>query len=118
MILALLLLLFGCRTYIPVESVRTEYRTRDSMQYDSIYIKDSVFVQSISDTVYLYKYRDQYRYKYIDKVDTVMVCDSVQVSYPVEKSLSWWQRVRMRFGEVAMGVVLIFIGWFVMKKNI
>lgn len=106
----------GCKTYVPVESVKTVYKTRDSIQYDSIYIKDSVFVRNISDTVYLYKYRDQYTYKYIDRIDTVMVCDSIQVPYPIQSELSWWQKARMRAGEVAMGVVAILILLFVVKK--
>lgn len=56
-------LLNSCRTqYIPVETVKTEFRTRDSIRYDSIYHHDSVFVRMTGDTVYLYKYKYLYKY--------------------------------------------------------
>lgn len=36
----------SCRSinYVPVETVRTEYRTRDSIRFDSIYQRDSVLL--------------------------------------------------------------------------
>lgn len=94
-------LLNSCRTqYIPVETVRTEFRTRDSIRYDSIYHHDSV------DTVYLYKYKYLYKYQYVNKIDTLMQTDSIQVPYPVEKQLSKWQRFKLDFGGIAMCVVI------------
>ena len=49
----------SCRTqYVPVETVRTEYKTRDSIRHDSVYQQDSVYVLVKGDTIY------QYRYKY------------------------------------------------------
>ncbi len=53
----------SCRTqYIPVESVRTEYKTRDSIRIDSIYQRDSIYTLVKGDTVYLYRYKYLYRY--------------------------------------------------------
>ena len=55
-ILVVLIILGGfssCRTqYIPVETIKTEYRTRDSIRHDSIYQQDSVYVTVKGDTVY------------------------------------------------------------------
>lgn len=100
-------LLNSCRTqYIPVETVRTEFRTRDSIRYDSIYHHDSVFVRMTGDTVYLYKYKYLYKYQYVNKIDTLMQTDSIQVPYPVEKQLSKWQRFKLDFGGIAMCVVI------------
>ena len=53
----------SCRTqYIPVESVRTEYKTRDSIRIDSIYQRDSIYTLVKGDTVYQYRYKYLYRY--------------------------------------------------------
>lgn len=59
-LLTLAICFVSCRTqYIPVETVRTEYRVRDSIRHDSVYQQDSVYVLVKGDTVY------QYRYKYL-----------------------------------------------------
>ena len=46
----------SCRNvqYVPVESVRTEYQTRDSIRIDSIYQQDSIYTLVKGDTVYQY----------------------------------------------------------------
>ena len=38
----------SCRSvqYVPVENIRTEYKTRDSIRVDSIYNQDSIYVFS------------------------------------------------------------------------
>lgn len=109
--------LSSCRTqYVPVETVRTEFKTRDSIRHDSIYRHDSVFVRVNGDTVYLYKYKYLYKYQYIDRTDTLIKMDSIQVPYPVEKQLTKWQRFKLDFGGIAM---LVMIGIVVIKlKNL
>ena len=69
----------SCRNikYVPVETVKTEYKTRDSIRFDSIYEHDSIFLFVKGDTVYKEKYRYKYRYLTINKTDTVMLTDSV-----------------------------------------
>lgn len=123
-ILAILLMsgvwLSSCRTqYVPVETVRTEYKTRDSIRYDSIYQRDSVYMLVNGDTVYLYKYKYLYRYLTINKTDTVIKVDSIQVPYPVEKQLTRWQSLKMELGGWAFGIImliaLIIVGWLVYR---
>lgn len=113
-------LLTSCRTqYVPVETVRTEYKTRDSIRFDSIYQRDSVYMQVKGDSVYLYKYKYLYRYLTINKTDTVIKTDSVQIPYPVEKQLSRWESVKMELGGWAFGVIIvmaiIIVGWLVYR---
>lgn len=113
-------LLTSCRTqYVPVETVRTEYKTRDSIRFDSIYQRDSVYMQVKGDSVYLYKYKYLYRYLTINKTDTVIETDSVQVPYPVEQQLSRWESVKMELGGWAFGVIIvmaiIIVGWLVYR---
>ena len=111
----------SCRSiqYVPVETVRTEYKTRDSIRFDSIYQRDSIFYYKNGDTIYQYKYKYLYRYLTINKTDTVIKTDSVQVPYPVEKKLTRWQSMKMELGEWAFGVVivmaLIIVSWLVYR---
>lgn len=120
----LVLSLIGCRTriqYVPVESVRTEYK--DRLQRDSIYFRDSIFMREKGDTVFI----DRWRYLYKDKLitDTLIVSDTIRVPYPVEKELTRWQRAKMDVGGWAMGVLsgiaLLGIGyvvvWLIRKRR-
>jgi hypothetical protein len=102
----------SCRSiqYVPVETVKYEYITRDSIQLDSVYVKDSILIRQKSDTVFLDKYRYVYKYKYIDKIDTVLRVDSVAVPYPVEKKLTRWQQMKMDFGAMATGILALLLG--------
>ena len=108
-LLTLAICITSCRSirYVPVETVRTEYKTRDSIRFDSIYEHDSIFLFLKGDTVYKEKYRYKYRYLTINKTDTVMMTDSVQVPYPVEKQLSRWQQMTIELGGWAFGMVVI-----------
>lgn len=114
----------SCRSikYVPVETVRTEYKTRDSIRFDSVYNRDSIYVFAKGDTVYQYKYKYLYKYQYLNRTDTVIRVDSVQVPYPVEKQLNRWQSIKMELGGWAFGLVIAFIlviiGRFIFKfKN-
>lgn len=106
--------------YVPVETVRTEYKTRDSIRHDSIYQRDSVFYLIKGDTVY--KYREKYLYKYlfINKTDTILKTDSIQVPYLVEKKLTRWESAKIELGGWAFGgivvLVLILAAWLVYRK--
>lgn len=108
-LLTLAICLTSCRNikYVPVETVKTEYKTRDSIRFDSIYEHDSIFLFVKGDTVYKEKYRYKYRYLTINKTDTVMLTDSVQIPYPVEKQLTRWQRMKIELGGWAVGVIVI-----------
>ena len=116
-------LLASCSSvkYVPVETVRTEYRTRDSIRYDSIYQRDSVYLMFKGDTVYKYKEKYLYKYLFLNKTDTVIKTDSIQVPYPVERKLTKWQAIKIELGGWAFGVIiafaLIIVGWLVYKKR-
>lgn len=98
----------SCRTqYIPVETVRTEYKARDSIRVDSIYNQDSIYVLVKGDTVYQYRYKYLYKYQYLNRTDTMIKIDSVQVPYPVEKQLTRWQQMNIELGGWAVGVIVI-----------
>ena len=114
-------LLASCSSikYVPVETIRTEYRTRDSIRYDSIYQRDSVYLMFKGDTVYKYKEKYLYKYLFLNKTDTVIKTDSIQVPYPVERQLTKWQAIKIELGGWAFGIIvafaLIIVGWLVYK---
>lgn len=111
----LISLLAGCKSvqYVPVETVRTDSVYIDRYQHDSIYQRDSVFVNrwTAGDTVYQDKIVYKYVYRDNVKYDTVSVLrsDTVRVPYPVERRLTKWEQVRLNVGGWAIGVVIIII---------
>ena len=121
----LISLLSGCKSvqYVPVETVRTDSVYIDRFQRDSIYQRDSIFVNrwTAGDTVYQDKV--VWKYVYRDKVvyDTVAILssDTVRVPYPVERRLSTWEEVRLNVGGWAIALVvitiLVVVGWAIYK---
>lgn len=108
-LLILAICFVSCRTqYIPVESVRTEYKTRDSIRFDSIYQRDSVYMLVKGDTIYQYRYKYLYRYLTTNRTDTILKHDSIPIPYPVEKQLSRWQTIKMELGGWAFGIIILF----------
>ena len=104
-------LITSCRSvqYVPVETVKR----------DSIYQRDSIYIDRKGDTILIYK--DRYLYKYKNLTDTMYVIrvDSIQVPYSVEKQLSRWQSLKMEIGGWAFGVIIVmalaFVGWLVYR---
>lgn len=121
-LLILVICFVSCRTqYIPVESVRTEYKTRDSIRFDSIYQRDSVYMLVKGDTVYQYRYKYLYRYLTTNRTDTILKNDSIRIPYPIEKQLTKWQSLKMELGGWAFGIIILFtliiIGQIIFKSK-
>ena len=105
-------LMSSCRTvYVPVETVRTEVvEKHDSLvMRDSIYMRDSVFVMKSGDTITTYRtsivYRD--RWRDVVRVDSFVRVDSLQVPYPVERKLCFWEEVRLEATGAVVAMVAI-----------
>lgn len=105
---------------MPVETVQVKYKMRDSIRYDSIYVSDSVFIHTKSDTVFKEKFRYLYKYMFVNRTDTVLRTDSIRVPCPVERNLSRWEQAKMDFGGVSMGIVLGLIAavvWLILRRR-
>lgn len=121
----LICLLSGCKSvqYVPLETVRTDSLYVDRYQHDSIYLRDSVYVNrwTAGDTVYQDKVVWKYVYRDKVKYDTVSVLrsDSVRVPYPVERRLTKWEQVRLNVGGWVIALVvitiLVVVGWAIYK---
>lgn len=107
--------LAGCKSvqYVPVETVRTDSVYVDRYLRDSIYQRDSVFINrwTAGDTVYQDKVVWKYVYRDKVKYDTVAILrsDTVRVPFPVDRELSKWEQIRLDVGGWAIGVVIITI---------
>ena len=78
---------------------------------DSIYIKDSFYVEKKGDTVTIYKTKYIYIDKWRDKLvyrDSIKV-DSIRVPYPVEKEISLFKKIRFGVNGLLVGVILLIM---------
>lgn len=122
----MLAMLFGCKTkYITIPEYHTEYavRTDTLMRVDSLVRHDSVSVMVSGDTIRIerYFYRDETRYLYRTKTDTLLRSDTIRVPYPVERTVSAWERTYDRIGRWALwslaGTVFGYtVVWLIRKK--
>ena len=121
--LILVLLLSGCATkVVTVPEIHTEYvyRTDSFLQRDSIYVNDSVFVREKGDTVWIERYKTLYRDRWRDvvRVDSVVKVDSIPYKVEVEKPLTWWERQKIEFGELAMFLMAVLLVFVVLKYKL
>lgn len=116
----LLLVVWSCRTteYVPVEVVRTDTTYINKVQRDSIYQLDSIYIRDKGDTVLITKTRYLYRDKLIRDTVYASKTDSVQVPYPIEHKLTWWEQFRLDFGGWAIVIVIIIFLWFSINLHI
>ena len=110
------LALGSCKTkYVSLPEIHTEYITRvdTTVRMDSVYQRDSVYVERKGDTLYVNKtlYRDRYHNIYKVKTDTIVKRDSVNVAYPVEKEMSKSERLFVAMGKffAALVIALLFV---------
>ena len=103
----LFLFLCGCRTeYVPVESVRYDSLMIEKLMRDSVFVRDSVYLKEKGDTIY--KYKDKYVYVYKNRVDTFYMekIREREVPVPVERKLTWWERVKLEYAEWVFGMIV------------
>ena len=120
-----ILLFSACRTItktievpveIPVEVVKKEY-IHDT-KIDSIYIRDSIDRWQKGDTLYITKWHT--KFKYINKLDTIVKTDSIPKIVSVEKKVEvnhiyWWQKLLMWLGGITIVLLIIVITYRVKK---
>ena len=109
------LLLGSCTTteYVTVPEVHTDTLMVTQHSRDSIYVHDSVWVNQWQAGDTIYRERTKWRTQYIERLshDTIYRArvDSIPAPYPVIKevpaTLSWWQRVRLHVGDIALAVL-------------
>ena len=116
-ILLFLLFLCSCRTeFIPIESVRYDSIMIEKLMRDSVCVRDSVYLKETGDTIY--KYKDRFVYVYKNRVDTFYVerIREIEIPVPVERKLTWWESVKLKYAEWMIGVVFVLVIIYAVRK--
>ena len=103
--------------YVPVETVKTDSVRVVDIQRDSIYVQDSVIVREKADTIFVTRWRTEYREAL--RVDTFEVfrTDSIQNIVEVERKLTWLEQIQMDIGRGVMWAIPIIIAlWLLYRK--
>ena len=119
-------LLTSCKSHEPtiVERVRTDTVHIMQQQRDSIYLRDSIFVNQWQSGDTIFQVRDRWhtqngRTEVRDTFYKAKV-DSVPVPYPVIKKvpaeLTWWQQARLHLANIVLWVILIIALWWAVKR--
>lgn len=114
----LLAFLCSCKTqYIPVESVKNDSVYIAQVEHDSIYVKDSIYIKESADTVYITRWRTEYREAL--KVDTFLVqrVDSINTVVEVEKRLTKIQQLKMDVGSGVLWAIPILIALNILYRK-
>lgn len=105
--------------YVPVETTKSDTVYMNRVQLDSIYMRDSVFIEKSGDTIREFQYKYIYRFK--DRIDTLYISktDSIQVPYPVEvvkyktPQWCWWA-----LGGIVLLLVPYIVKWITRLKGL
>ena len=115
--ITLLCAVFSCTT---VKTVKTDSVRVVDVRRDSIYVLDSIFVREAYDTIYITKWRVEYREAL--RIDTfnIVEVDSVNTIVEVEKKLTKWQQTKMNVGTGVLYAVpiLIAVGLFLLYRKL
>lgn len=118
-LLFMTLLLGSCKVKekiveVPIPQIKTEIKYIDKVKYDSIYLKDSVYIVQKGDTIYNNKVAYRYKYKYlkdtiiVNKADTITKLQKV-TEIKVKNQLNVVQKILMYIGLFSLLIVIIII---------
>lgn len=103
--------------YVPVETVKTDSVCVVDVRRDSIFVMDSVIIREKADTVYVTRWRTEFREAL--KVDTLQVLrvDSVDTVIEVEKKLTKVQQLKMDVGSGVLWAIPILIALYILYRK-
>lgn len=118
-LLFMTLLLGSCKVKekiveVPIHQIKTEIKYIDNVKYDSIYLKDSVYIIQKGDTIYNNKVAYRYKYKYlkdtvtVNKTDTITKLQKV-IEIKVQNQLNVVQKVLIYIGLFSILLFLIIL---------
>ena len=118
-LLFMTLLLGSCKVKekiveVPIPQIKTEIKYIDKVKYDSIYLKDSVYIIQKGDTIYNNKVAYRYKYKYlkdtiiVNETDTIIKLQKV-TEIKVKNQLNVVQKVLMYIGLFSLLMFIIII---------
>lgn len=118
-LLFMTLLLGSCKVKekiveVPIPQIKTEIKYIDKIKYDSIYLKDSVYIIQKGDTIYNNKVAYRYKYKYlkdtiiVNEIDTIIKLQKV-TEIKVKNQLNVVQKILMYIGLFSLLMFIIII---------
>ena len=118
-LLFMTLLLGSCKVKekiveVPIPQIKTEIKYIDKVKYDSIYLKDSVYIIQKGDTIYNNKVAYRYKYKYlkdtiiVNETDTIIKLQKV-TEIKVKNQLNVVQKILMNIGLFSLLMFIIII---------
>ena len=118
-LLFMTLLLGSCKVKekiveVPMPQIKTEIKYIDKVKYDSIYLKDSVYIIQKGDTIYNNKVAYRYKYKYlkdtiiVNETDTIIKLQKV-TEIKVKNQLNVVQKILMYIGLFSLLMFIIII---------
>ena len=118
-LLFMTLLLGSCKVKekiveVPIPQIKTEIKYIDKVKYDSIYLKDSVYIVQKGDTIYNNKVAYRYKYKYLKDTITVNKTDTITrlqkvIEIKVQNQLNVVQKVLIYIGLFSLLMFIIII---------
>jgi hypothetical protein len=103
----------------------TQTKIQIQKQIDSVlvYQRDSIYIRERSDTVFIEKwhtkisYRDRVRSDTVRLSDTIRVLETVKETVEVEVNrVTGWQWFQIYAGRILAGLLLLFVGFKLIKK--
>ena len=118
-LLFMTLLLGSCKVKekiveVPIPQIKTEIKYIDKVKYDSIYLKDSVYIVQKGDTIYNNKVAYRYKYKYlkdtviVNKTDTIIKLQKI-TEIKVKNQLNIVQKILIYIGLFSILLFLIIL---------
>ena len=84
------MLCVSCSTIkeIPVEKITYRDRVVEKIKIDSVYQYDSIYLERVSDTIYMNRYKYLYRYKMLRDTAYISQIDSIPYTIEVVKEVN------------------------------
>lgn len=117
-LIVLTLFVNSCSTkYVPVEIVKLDSVRYVDVRRDSIHVLDSVIIAGSNDTVYVTRWRVEYREAL--RIDTFIDLkrDTTVVTKEVEKKLTKMQELALNIGNGALWALPIMIGLYILYRK-
>lgn len=127
-VLLLIILMCSCNSLrrvqevpVPVETIKTEYINK--VEYDSIFVHDSIDRVVNGDSVIIYKEHTKYIYKFLR--DTIIQRDTIPTIINTEtitevevNRLKWYQKLLMWLGVASFLGITVFTTYKVAKLKL
>lgn len=98
-------------------SVRTEFVWQVKQIHDSIYLRDSVFVEKKGDTIYQHKWRTHYRERLVHDTLIIRKTDTLRIQESIKSQETQVSRTRP-LSHYLIGIALVLLALLFIYKRL